>query len=45
VIKSFTGEANWPEAIERIWTPLAKQGLAIYDENNGHCILLDYDVS
>jgi hypothetical protein len=27
VIKSFTGEANWPEAIELIWTVLAKQSI------------------
>lgn len=39
--KSFTGESNWPEAIEKVWEPLTKQGLAVYDDTNGHYILLD----
>lgn len=39
-VKSFTGEGNWEEAIERVWDPLVKQCLAVYDATNDHYILL-----
>ncbi|MDB5004390.1 MAG: hypothetical protein JWQ34_2615 [Mucilaginibacter sp.] len=41
VNKTFTGESNWPEAIKRVWKPLAEEGLAVYDEINGYYILVD----
>lgn len=37
--KSFTSEANWQEAIDKVWDPLRKQGLAEYDSNRGYYIL------
>ncbi|MBD1362982.1 hypothetical protein IDJ77_04090 [Mucilaginibacter sp. ZT4R22] len=39
--KSFTSEANWPEAIQRVWQPLVDQGLAHYDAPNDHYVLVD----
>ena len=39
--KSFTSEANWPEAIQRVWQPLVDQGLAHYDAFNDHYVLGD----
>lgn len=40
-VKSFIGEANWPEAIARVWQPLTEQGLAVYDQFNDQYILID----
>ena len=38
--KSFTGESNWPEAIQRVWQPLIEKGLAYYDPGNDYYVLL-----
>jgi hypothetical protein len=32
--KTYSGEANWKEAIEKIWVPMVLQGLAKYDDTN-----------
>lgn len=37
--KSFAGEANWSEAIDYVWQPLVKKGLAYFDETNGYYIV------
>jgi hypothetical protein len=39
--KCFTSEANWPEAIARVWQPLTEQGLAVYDQLNDQYVLID----
>ncbi|MGF7077711.1 hypothetical protein [Mucilaginibacter sp. UYCu711] len=37
--KSFNSETNWPEAIERVWKPLAERGCAVYDQLSDHYII------
>lgn len=37
--KTFYSEANWQEAIDRVWEPLRKQGLAEYDDTKDYYIL------
>jgi len=39
-VKSFTGESNSLDAIERVWRPLAEKGLAYYDQANDYYVLL-----
>jgi hypothetical protein len=38
--KNFRGEANWSQAVERIWLPLSEQGLAFYNAENDYFELL-----
>lgn len=39
-IKSYSGEANWGEAIEKVWKPLVSQGLAKYDTEKDYYFVL-----
>lgn len=38
--KSHSGEANWKEAIDRVWNPMMVQGLAKYDEADDYYYIL-----
>jgi hypothetical protein len=37
--KSFIGESNWREAIERVWQPLVNNGLAYFDQKNDYFVV------
>jgi hypothetical protein len=38
--QSYIGEANWKEAIEKVWNPMVSQGLARYDAENDYYYVL-----
>lgn len=39
-LKSYSGEANWDEAVEKVWKPLVSQELAKYDIENDYYFVL-----